>query len=205
MSGIRANASSSSNPTNWQAVACSADKSKVVAVVYGGPIYISTNAGTTWTPSSAPCTNWQAIASSADGTRLAAAVGGGAIYTSTDSGNTWISNNVPKTNWVSIASSADGCTLAAAYNYNMGSIHGHSIYHLQITPTPKLNLAAASNNCALFWIKPSTNFVLQQNLDLATTNWMTVTDTPTLNLSNLQNQVIFTPKNGSGFYRLSTP
>jgi len=55
------------------------------------------------------------------------------------------------------------------------------------------------------WIVPSTNFVLQQNLDLTTTNWTDVTNPPALNLTNLQNEVILTPTNNSAFYRLKTP
>jgi hypothetical protein len=50
---------------------------------------------------------------------------------------------------------------------------------------------------------PSTNFVLQQSSDLA--SWTDMTDTPALNLTNLQNEVVLSPTNGSGFYRLKTP
>jgi hypothetical protein len=73
------------------------------------------------------------------------------------------------------------------------------------TPTPQLNIAASSTNLTLSWIIPSTNFALQQNFDLTTTNWTTLTNVPTLNLTNLQNQVIVSPSNSSGFYRLKTP
>src|SRR5882672_4814541 len=66
--------------TNWTAIVCSADGTKVAGAVGGkygafpwpGPIYVSTNAGATWFPSSAPVTNWSVLASSADGSRLAA-------------------------------------------------------------------------------------------------------------------------------------
>jgi hypothetical protein len=47
------------------------------------------------------------------------------------------------------------------------------------------------------------NFVLQQSSDLA--SWTDMTDTPALNLTNLQNEVVLSPTNGSGFYRLKTP
>jgi hypothetical protein len=52
---------------------------------------------------------------------------------------------------------------------------------------------------------PSTNFVLQQNLDLTGTNWVTLTNTPALNLANLQNQITLPPSSGSSFYRLAVP
>jgi hypothetical protein len=45
--------------------------------------------------------------------------------------------------------------------------------------------------------------VMQQSSDL--TLWSDVTNTPELNLDNLQNEVILTPSNDSGFYRLKTP
>ena len=32
-----------------------------------------------------------------------------------------------------------------------------------------------------------------------------MTDTPALNLTNLQNEVVLSPTNGSGFFRLKTP
>jgi len=47
--------------------------------------------------------------------------------------------------------------------------------------------------------------VLQQNLDLTTTNWTDVTNPPALNLTSLQDEVVLSPTNSSGFYRLKTP
>jgi hypothetical protein len=84
----------------WQAVASSADGTKLVAVssialflpdpytniggvsnptptpneslVGDGQIYVSTNSGATWKPSGAPVNTWSGVASSADGTKLVA-------------------------------------------------------------------------------------------------------------------------------------
>src|SRR5205814_872554 len=99
--------------TNWVSVACSADGNHLVALVGkvdlqcsgsfyspGGPIYISTNSGANWMPSSAPTTNWTSVASSADGTKLVAAAGGldgpaGAIYLSADGGRNWTASSAP--------------------------------------------------------------------------------------------------------------
>jgi hypothetical protein len=110
--------------TNWQAIASSADGSKLVAVVYwdggtgGGPIYTSANAGTNWTLTSAPIHSWDAVASSADGTELIAASGfndTGPVCTSSDSGVTWVTNNdLPFASWASVACSANGSVLIAA-------------------------------------------------------------------------------------------
>jgi len=124
------------------------------------------------------------------------------IYTSTNSGVTWTSNNVASQGWYSVASSADGNKLVAASFYGIGDALGN-IYTLQTTPSPQLNIAPLSNNFALSWIIPSTNFVLQQSSDLA--SWVDVTNTPALNLTNLQNKVTLSPSNSSGFYRLKTP
>jgi hypothetical protein len=108
--------------TNWEAVASSADGSRLVAVVYtdgnggGGPIFISSDSGTNWTQTSAPLAEWDTVACSADGTKLIAGAGfnnPGPVYTSTNSGASWISNNLPVALWGAVASSADGTKLAA--------------------------------------------------------------------------------------------
>ena len=106
---------------NWSSVAASADGNKM-AVAGNNSIYLSTNSGATWQPSSAPSRYWSSIASSADGSKLvAAAVQGGAapipggIYTSTNSGAAWSSNNVLNlNNWNAVASSSDGTRFVAA-------------------------------------------------------------------------------------------
>jgi hypothetical protein len=201
-------------PTNntWVTVASSADGSKLVAAsgfafvpvpTYGG-VYTSTDFGMTWTSNSVPAAQWQGVASSADGTRLVAVCmdlyndSTGLIYSSTNSGATWVSNSVLSEAWFSVASSADGNKLVAAPVFPSAPI-----FTLHITPMPQLNLAPTSGNFMLSWIIPSTNFVLQQSFNL--TSWADLTNTPTLNLTNLQNQVTLSPSNNSGFYRLKTP
>src|ERR1039458_2896324 len=198
-------------------VSSSADGSKWVAVS-GQQIFISTNLGMTWTQSSAPATNWIALASSADASMLVAVAGGshnvqnpflkGPIYTSTNSGATWTSNNVPVQYWTCVASSADGYKLVAATasdpsTNNPGTTVGGGIWISQATPAPQLNIATANTNLDLSWIVPSTNFVMQQSLDLG--SWKDMTNKPVLNLTNLQNEVMLSPSSSRGFYRLKTP
>jgi hypothetical protein len=77
------------------------------------------------------------------------------------------------------------------------------IYTSQTTPAPQLNLAPSGSYLTVFWIVPSTNFVLQQSADL--TSWTDAANPPILNLTNLQNEVTLSPSNRSGFYRLKTP
>jgi photosystem II stability/assembly factor-like uncharacterized protein len=183
----------------WRCIASSANGNTLAAVV-GGPIYTSTDSGNTWTSTNAPNENWTSVAMSADGSKIVAVSSGNGIYTSTDSGNTWTSNNAPNLEWNSVASSADGNKLVAAA-YNFGGGFG-GIWTLQATPTPQLNVALSVTNLVFSWIVPSTNFVLQQNLDLTTTNWTTLTNTPTLTLSNLNDEVVLSPSNSRGFFRL---
>jgi photosystem II stability/assembly factor-like uncharacterized protein len=184
---------------SWSAVASSVDGSKLAATVYGGGIYTSTNSGAAWTLTSAPVLSWTSVASSADGARLLAA-SADSIYTSTDSGVTWTQGtNAPSgAAWSSVASSTDGSKLVAVLN-------GGGIYTCQTTPAPVMNVTMSNGNLGLSWIVPATSFVLQQNSDLCTANWTDVTNTPALNLTNLQNQVFLSPSTGSGFYRLKTP
>src|SRR5262245_29265486 len=70
----------------WWAVASSADGSKLVGLVSGGPIYTSTNSGLSWQSNLLGVIGWYSAASSADGTKLAAAAygAGGGLYTSTN-------------------------------------------------------------------------------------------------------------------------
>jgi hypothetical protein len=140
-----------------------------------------------------------------DGIKLVAAEEDGAIFTSLNSGMSWTSNSVPSGFWASVASSADGNKVVAATKPPgvMGAANG--IYTSYSTPVPSLSITPSDSNVLLSWILPSTNFVLQQNFDLTTKNWMDVTNPPVRNLTNLQNQVTLPPSGNSSFYRLKTP
>lgn len=207
------------NPVAASFVSSSADGAKCAAIS-GQLIYISTNSEMTWAQTSAPATNWITLVSSADGSRLVAVAGGshnlqnpvvtGPIYTSTNGGATWTSNNVPVHNWIYVATSADGCKLVAAdagiFSTNTpDATVGGGIWTAQTPPGPSLNIAPTNGNLALSWIVPSINFVLQQNVDLTTTNWTDVTNPPVLKLTNLQNEVTFPLTGSNAFYRLKTP
>ncbi len=113
-------------PVPWQAVASSADFTKLIATgnwdIFDPqepwysyhepfPIYTSADSGATWNLTSAPTNYWRAVASSADGTKLAAAAD--VIYISWDSGATWVQTSAPSNHWRAMASSADGTTMVA--------------------------------------------------------------------------------------------
>lgn len=205
---------------NWSAVAISADGSKLMAAngftiinnpfsVIEGAIWTSADSGATWMTNNVPEIVWSGVALSADGSRAVAIAQSGDVFTSTNFGTTWVSNSIDSQQQVAmaVASSADGNKLVVVSEGPEGRFGspGGGIYTSQSTPSPSLSINRASDQLALSWIMPSTNFSLQQNSDLTTTNWVTLTNTPTLNLTNLQNEVTLTPSNSSGFYRLKTP
>jgi hypothetical protein len=126
-------------PNNrWSSPACSADGTKVVAVV-GNQLLASTNSGFDWFTNGAPGTNWTCVASSADGVKLVASAAliyspvrggahGGPIYTSTDSGATWSLTSAPSNQWSCVASSADGCKLVACAAYNSSNTYSNTVW-----------------------------------------------------------------------------
>jgi hypothetical protein len=70
-------------------------------------------------------------------------------------------------------------------------------------PPAALGIAPSGTNVVLSWASPPGGFVLQKNSDLTTTNWLTVTNTPTF--TNGQNQVTLSQSNSSQFFRLKYP
>ncbi|MCX6926004.1 MAG: sialidase family protein, partial [Verrucomicrobia bacterium] len=108
--------------SNWRALAVSADGTRLVAAGGGhyytfndipDPIFVSTNAGASWTQTSAPSNFWSEVACSADAANLVAISSRGLIFTSSDMGQTWGPTSAPTNNWTSVASSADGTKLVA--------------------------------------------------------------------------------------------
>jgi hypothetical protein len=79
------------------------------------------------------------------------------------------------------------------------------IYILQTTRPPQLDLVPASGGLAISWTVPSTNLVMQKCFDLAASDWLDVTNLPTLNLTTLQNEVVLPLSASNAFYRLKTP
>lgn len=176
--------------------ACSADGRTMIAAE--SAVYISTNSGTNWTQVGVPL-SYPYVACSADGTRLAAAGYPGLIYFSEDSGATWTASNAGSSYWGAITCSSDG-TAWLALDVGQGII-----WRLQTTPRPLLGIAADGGNLVLSWPVSSLSFVLQQCSDFSSTNWFNAEGKPVLNPTNLHNEVILSPTNGSGFYRLAAP
>ena len=72
---------------------------------------------------------------------------------------------------------------------------------LEAVPEPGLSIERVSPSSALvFWPAPSDGFVLQQNTNLTTTNWVAVTNSPVV--VNSEKQVTVSPLVGNRYYRL---
>ena len=100
---------------NWTAIAGSADGTKLLASVFNGALYSSTNGGNTWETNGLSSHDyWGCLASSADGTRLAAGTAGdsASIYISTNTGATWTKSLLPEQGSYVFIGSADGTKLA---------------------------------------------------------------------------------------------
>ena len=194
----------------WRSVACSADGTKAVAVAEPGSVYTTTNSGASWSShfvfGASP--GWGSVASSADGVRLFAVgfQGGSPMFVSTNSGNSWIKQpTAPQALWNVVTSSADGHKVfAATYGFLVNNNSG-GIYTLQTAPSEKFDCTMTSANLDISWSVPSVNFVLQQILDLTSTNWFSVTNNSSFDPVNLRYHVTIPITNALGFYRLAFP
>ena len=76
-----------------------------------------------------------------------------------------------------------------------------ALFAVQTPGAPLLSISRTPTNSVLIsWPSPSTGFVLQQNANLTTTNWVTVPQTPVDNGTNVT--VIINPPTGSWYFRL---
>jgi hypothetical protein len=179
-------------PNNIIGMAASADGQKLVATVYGGYVYTSANCGTNWQIKTS-YGNWGAAALSANGAKIVTTLYQGftgKIYTSPDFGTTWNMENAPTGEWVAFASSADGTRLIGA-NHATGLIYTWQL--------PSLQISQGDGGVTLSWPTNSAGFVLQENHNLSTTNWVDVTNGITA--TNWLNQIVV-PVFSNDFFRL---
>ncbi|HWC61832.1 MAG TPA: hypothetical protein VHC44_19245 [Verrucomicrobiae bacterium] len=220
---------SSAPKAPWSSVASSADGGLMIATASLGGVYFSGDFGASWILTALPTSLWNSVCTSSDGKWIGATDGFGSyvssdggrtwltnqisgntiacsadgtnwlitgedIYTSTNGGTTW-ATNVSGSLWRAGAVSADGSEMAA-----LGSEQGTWLG--LATPSPRLNIQPQNSSLTISWIIPSTNFVLQQSLDLTPLSWASVSPGPTLNFSNLQQQVTVPAIGNSTFFRL---
>jgi hypothetical protein len=121
------------------------------------------------------------------------------VFTSSDFGVTWSQRSDPDPENGPIGSiciPADGGKLAA-------TIIGDGVYSTHWEPyAHRLYFAPSNGGLTISWLVPSSGFVLQENFDLNTTNWIDVPLSPALNFTNLNYEVTVSPAPGSRFYRL---
>lgn len=201
------------NRVQWPtSLASSADGSRLVAAIgeqgftFSGSLWLSTDSGATWAEAltNAPIHVWSAPATSEDGSHLAVGTGGifsslivGPVYTCTDSGLTWSPLDSPVQYWAALAMSADGGKVVAAAKDG-------GIYTLQAAPNPSLSITASGGKAIISWTVPSTILELQENANLTSTNWIKVGTMPSLDFTNLHNQVTVPVTGNSAFYRLKS-
>lgn len=71
---------------------------------------------------------------------------------------------------------------------------------LVTNPNPSLNITPSGGDFVISWPSSAANFVLQQNSDLTTTNWLT--NSLTISNDGTNNNVSIIPGGGSFFFRL---
>ena len=179
----------------WNSLASSANGSNLLATA-SPLLFASTNAGSTWAivPNQpgpinriACSTNgnvWFGISSNTD-----------LIYSSFNAGASWVTNTSAHTNWSAIAVSANGFRAVA-------TTASGGIYILQ---PPPLTLTLATNKISLLWNTNDTvlGLSLEQNTNLASTNWLAVPGPFTVTNNNYL--ITFPATNRQLFFRLASP
>ena len=193
----------------WYSAAMSADGNKLIAILQWlsggnpvGTIYTSTNFANTWTSNNLPLIGWGGATISADGEKMIVSDNYTNIF-STNDGTTWLPGPSGQSGHAgsTIATSADG-GVAYAYAGGVGYASYGGVYRVVSVIQPGLKIASATN-LLLSWTIPSTNFVLQQSSNLV--NWSGMTNVPTLNPTNLQNQVALPSPAANSYFRLAMP
>jgi len=123
--------------TSYCSVSCSGDASKIIVATYGGPVYLSTNSGNSWTTiSTAGMSGYGTVRCSPNGSTMYAVFQGAGVFVSTNSGSSWTSTSLSTIGlaWVSVACSSDGTT-AVVVSYN-GGVYTTSTSGESWTKTP---------------------------------------------------------------------
>src|SRR5262249_12537821 len=116
------------------------------------------------------------------------------IYTSRDSGASWSLIAAPAERWVATACAGDGNSLVAVgreiYDGPSPSVAITVQFPIQQPPQPPpmshwLSIHSLSASANVSWLVPSTRSILQENLDMTSTNWTDVLIDPALNFNKL--------------------
>jgi hypothetical protein len=120
------------------------------------------------------------------------------VYDFTDPTNAILANHMDT------GGSAHSVVVTGSHAYVADDSNGLLVYSLGQPPPSRLSMARSdAGHVVLSWPAPTSAFSLQENADLATTNWMTTTGSPTVAGSN--NQFILPAPGGARCYRLTFP
>jgi len=169
--------------TNRVDILFTEDNTRIVMMVAdNGPIYSSTNSGMTWMVINTPGTYKFSLTFGPNE--------GGFFATATirPSPEKRTATNSPATNWYAVGSAPDGSKLVMTADDSQ--------------PAPVLSITHSGGGMVVSWPAAFTGFVLQENSDLSTTNWVDVTDP--VNKVGEQNQVLISSPADNNFYRLKS-
>jgi hypothetical protein len=126
---------------------------------------------------------------------------GGGFYTNNTTATV---TATPATGFGFASWSENGKVVSRAAQYTFNNIVNRSLV-ASFVPMPRLSFfQPQTGTLALTWPTNETSTVIQQNSDLSTTNWMNVTDVPTVVGTN--NQITISTLSGAAhFFRLMRP
>lgn len=207
---------------SWSCVAVSASGQTLVAAGddwangNDGLVWTSRDHGETWGAAALSPNVWGQVAISTDGSILAARTSAGLTFVSRDFGVTWAPVNSPAVDYnpptgiYGSPASIPNSTLSGN-NPNLYTVISGQIWRLDLTaPTvlftpasePALSIGQRGTKEVLSWLVPSQPFALQETISLIAPIWLDVTNQPSFNLSNLNNEVVVPAPSSVGFFRL---
>lgn len=172
--------------TNLVSIFSSPDLTTLVVAADNGPVYSSTNAGRAWTANRDPGKYEFPLDASPDGSGLFAEVLLKPASRLAHSVTAQTETNARSENWYAAASATDGSQLVVTGSHQQ--------------PAPVLSISYSGSTAIVTWSSAVSEFVLQQNPNLTTTDWADVATRPSA--TNGLNQVVITPALGNKFYRL---
>ncbi len=170
----------------WITAFTSKDKKKIVLVPDEGPICFSEDFGFRWQLIKTQGLYRFTLSQTPKGSALVAQI---TLTNLTSLTNPTVLKTMSGEDWYSTLSSADDSQMVVTAGSSLSA--------------PVLSISHTDSGVVISWPGSFTNFILQQNNDLTTTNWVNVAN-PVSGIDG-QNQVIISQPAGSGFYRLKTP
>lgn len=157
--------------------------------------------------------DWATVFSSGDRKRLVVARDNGSIYFSDDSGFMWQTIDTPGKYTFTLSSTPKGSTIVAVITIGINSskdsikewyLVGDSAVGNKLVVSsqsaPVLDIIKTNDKMTISWASSFTNFVLQQNSDLLSTNWLDMTNV--VDVVKGQNEVTLPSVQGNNFFRL---